>query len=209
MPKKGSSKKQKTKGVIFTSKPHEVDSFSDIASEVNLSESYKSLLLGVAVVLLVTVLIFGYLKNRTPQQPPKPAEVAVSKTEVKKDILGEHTVQAGDDLKSISQIFYKTTEPYMMIAKENGITNPDIIDEGKKLIIPKIDKTTYLAPSVSKPLRKDPITDASYTVQEGDLLWDIAIRAYGDAYKWEKITTENNLPSADAIFPGMILQLSR
>jgi nucleoid-associated protein YgaU len=126
-----------------------------------------------------------------------------------KNVLGVYTVQAGDDLKSISIKYYQTPELFIAIVKENGITNPDAIEEGKKLTIPIVDKKQYIAPLMSRPVKRGEITSTSYTVEENDLLWDIAVRAYGDGNKWKEIVKVNNLPSDEAIFPGMILQLPR
>lgn len=211
-PKKGSKKKNSEKidkTVVFSQKEKGIESFAAMANELHLQESYKSLLLGIAVVLLVTVLLFGYLKNRTPQSPPPAPKMVSTKIVQRRDVMGVYTVQAGDDLKSITLKYYNTSDPYMLVAKDNGLQNPDQIDEGKKLTIPKIAKTVYLAPSLAKPLRTEAINDPSYTVQDGDVLWDIAVRTYGDGYKWQDILKANNLPSTEAIFPGMILQLPR
>jgi nucleoid-associated protein YgaU len=210
--KKGSTnKKQPIQETVFEKKSQskQIDSFADMAAELKLQESYKSLLLGIAVVLLVAVLAAGYLKNRNQQMSQVTQETKIAKVAPRTDVLGVYTVQAGDDLKTISQKYYQTTDLYIVIAKENGLTNPDVVDEGKKLTIPKVEKSRFLAPLLSRPLKKDVITDTSYTVQEGDLLWDIAVRAYGDGNKSQEIVKQNNLPSAESIFPGMILQLPR
>lgn len=212
--KKGSKNKPKVVPAVKAAsvkkdEANEIDSFAKMASELHLQESYKSLLLGIAVVLLVTVLTAGYLKSRNEQVTQVAQETQVPETEVQKNVLGVHTVVAGDDLKTISEKYYQTPEMYMVIAKENGLRNPDVIEEGKQLTIPKVDKKQFLAPLLSRPARTDKITENSYTVQEGDLLWDIAIRAYDDGNKWQDIAKQNNLPSADSIFPGMILQLPR
>jgi nucleoid-associated protein YgaU len=203
--KKGSTTKESAPTSV-----KQLDSFAAVAQEVKLQESYKSLLLGIAVVLLVTVMTVGFLKNRNEQiTQTSQQEVTAEKVEPVQNVLGVHTVAVGDDLKSISTKYYQSPELFMVIAKENGLSNPDLIEEGTKLSIPKVDKQQLLAPLLSRPSKQDKITGTSYTVEEGDLLWDVAVRAYGDGYKWEQIVRENNLPTPEAIFPGMILQLSR
>ena len=204
--KKARAPKQK---VVFQKQPEVIDSFAKLAEEVNLPQSYKSLLLGIAVVFLVGVFVIGFISVKgqyTKGQPPQ--KVAV-KLEKEQKVLGVYAVQAGDDLKTIAVKYYESPDLFLAIAKANNISNPDSIDEGKTLSIPKVDKKQLLGLLSGKPINTDPISAASYTVKDGDMLWDIAVRAYGNGYKWKDIMKENNLPSADAIFPGMILQLSR
>lgn len=44
---------------------------------------------------------------------------------------------------------------------------------------------------------------------KGDHLWGIAVRAYGDGYKWVEIARENNLVNPNLIHPGNVLSLPR
>ncbi len=60
-----------------------------------------------------------------------------------------------------------------------------------------------LAPSQNK------ISGTSYTIVSGDNLWDIAVRAYGDGYRWTEIASANALENPDLIFPGNTLKLPR
>ncbi len=53
------------------------------------------------------------------------------------------------------------------------------------------------------------ITANTYTVVAGDNLWTIAVRAYGDGYKWVDIAKNNNLDNPNLIFSGNVLKLSR
>jgi len=53
------------------------------------------------------------------------------------------------------------------------------------------------------------VTDDSYTVAKGDSLWKIAVRAYGDGYKWVEIARANNLANPNIIHAGNILTLPR
>ena len=41
-----------------------------------------------------------------------------------------------------------------------------------------------------------------YTVQKGDTLWDISVRAYGDGYRWVEIAEANALTNPDLIHSG-------
>jgi nucleoid-associated protein YgaU len=46
------------------------------------------------------------------------------------------------------------------------------------------------------------ITGNSYTVVEGDNLWNIAVRRYADGYRWVDIARLNKLQNPDLIYPG-------
>lgn len=70
-----------------------------------------------------------------------------------------------------------------------------------------VKKTT--PQSFPKPQQSSAITQATYTVLEGDHLWEIAVRAYGDGFRWSDIAKANNLSSPDAIAPGMVLTIPR
>lgn len=189
-------------------KPQAIDSFATMADELKLNDSYKSLLLGFAVVMLAAVLVIGYIKNRNTQNLQTAQEVTSVPSEKKADVLASYTIQSGDDLKTISTTHYETPDMFLLLAKENSIENPDTIEEGQNLMIPKVDKKQFM-PSLVEGTNKQSIADTAYTVQDGDLLWNIAVRAYGDGYKWKDIVSVNNLQSPDAIFTGMILQLPR
>ncbi len=115
------------------------------------------------------------------------------------------------------------------MAKANNISDPGMITVGQKLTLPKLDtqiaqNTTPTVTQVSPTaeVTKAPVqqtTDApttgakisgmEYTVVKGDYLWDIAIRAYGDGYKWVEIARLNNLVNPDLIYPGDRLRLPR
>ncbi|MEK7534382.1 MAG: LysM peptidoglycan-binding domain-containing protein [Patescibacteria group bacterium] len=49
----------------------------------------------------------------------------------------------------------------------------------------------------------------SYKVAKEDSLWDIAVRAYGDGYKWVEIAKQNNLENPDLIFSENVLKIPR
>lgn len=53
------------------------------------------------------------------------------------------------------------------------------------------------------------ISGTEYVVKPGDTLWDIAVRSYGDGYKWVEIAQKNNLTNPDLIFSGNNLIITR
>ncbi len=48
-----------------------------------------------------------------------------------------------------------------------------------------------------------------YTVEKGDSLWKIAVKVYGDGYKWVEIAKENKITTPNIIYSGNILVLPR
>jgi LysM repeat protein len=155
-------KAQQPKETVLLSKhsPKSIDSFAAMAQELKLNESYKSLLLGVAVVMLVAVLVVGYAKNRNIQNTQTTKQVAAMKVAKAPESLATHTIVAGDDLKTISLKYYETADLFLLIAKANNIQNPDAITEGEVLTIPKVDKKEF-TPSLVTTASKEPFSKAS------------------------------------------------
>lgn len=55
----------------------------------------------------------------------------------------------------------------------------------------------------------DAITGTKYTVKAGDNLWNIAVRAYGNGYKWVEIAKANNLANPRIIHSGNVFIIPR
>jgi nucleoid-associated protein YgaU len=53
------------------------------------------------------------------------------------------------------------------------------------------------------------ITGDTYVIQKGDSLWKIAVRAYGDGFKWVEIAKANDLENPDLIHSDNELKLPR
>ncbi len=185
-----------------------------ISKQFKLTESYTSLILGFIVVIIVAILIISFVKNRITTEKSVTQETSSVSTEeeTKSTVLPvSYTVVAGDDLWGISEKFYKSGYNWTDIAKENNLENPGLITAGMKLTIPnavpKIVTSDIMKAEQNNINGK--ITQDSYTVKKGDYLWDIAIRAYGDGYRWTDIAKENNLENPSLIFSENVLKLPR
>lgn len=154
-----------------------------------------------------------------------------NKDEVKENIEESkslYTVAEGDTLWSISEKYYNSGFDWQKIAKANSITNPVNLEKGTKLSIPGAQNAqstvnagtqilatnTVAEEKLAKPQGEtkggsNAISGDSYKIVRGDDLWDIAVRAYGDGYKWTEIAKANNLSNPDLIHADNVLKLPR
>ena len=187
-------------------------------SKVNFTESYTSLILGAIVVLVIGILFFSFAKgNRNIQTSSVSDESRMEQTsdDKPKTTSSTYTIKAGDDLWSISENIYSSGYKWLEIAKVNKLENPGLIHVGNKLSIPKIEKEkmtmqdNMAALESNKIITNSAISGTTYTIKEGDNLWDISVRAYGDGFKWPELAKANNIPNPDLIYPNNILKLPR
>ncbi len=192
----------------------ENNKLKNFLKKIKLNESTISTILGVLVVVVIGVLIFNYFKgvNKQKQETtptPTPGEIKLIEEEGKlipENLPTKYQVEKGDNLWKIAEKFYGSGYNWVDIAKENKIKNANFIMVGQELNIPK---TAVKKPLMTTEKFGAAITGNEYTVQKGDHLWGIAVRAYGDGYQWVKIAHENNLKNPNLIHPGNVLKLSR
>lgn len=200
---------------------------------IHLNESTISTALGAVVVLVVGVLIFNYIKQ-TQTNPEitqeaisdevqKIGDVEVEQTEegklVPKDLPESYEVKQGESLWKISQAQYGSGYNWTDIAKANNIQNPDYLEAGQEISLPKVEvkllaqkeEVQNNQPEEQKTdvQQTDTISGDSYKAQAGDSLWKIAVRAYQDGYKWPEIAKTNNLANPDYLEVGQDLKLPR
>lgn len=196
--------------------------------KIKLNEPTISTILGGLVIIVVGMLIFNYFKTEkveeiapkeTQKEPQVEGKVEFIETEERK-LIPEglpftHKVEKGESLWKISQKYYTSGYNWVDIAKENNLTNPDYIEVGQELKLPKVavkqptKKLAEVSVSESFETPTQSITGDTYKVEKGDSLWKIAIRAYGDGYKWPEIAKVNNLINPDYIEVGQELKLPR
>lgn len=113
--------------------------------------------------------------TKTEQSKDKTAEKSndTSKKTVTK-LPAKHTVAAGENLWDISKKYYGDGFKWVLIATENKVENPNIINPNQVLTIPKADTKVR-----------------EYTVAAGDCLWSIAQKFYGNGFDWTKIRDMN------------------
>ena len=165
------------------------------------------MVLGILVIIIVGSLVIRYLKadrGTIPQEllnQPNSIEV-LSKT---------HKVQKGESLWVIAENYYGDGFKWVDIATENKIANASIIEVDQELIIPNLDEQTQqndITTTVSD-VQVSSTESQQYTIEKGDSLWKIAVKVYGDGYKWVEIAKENKIITPNIIHSGNILVLPR
>lgn len=173
---------------------------------LRLNESSISMVLGVLVVVVVGILIVNYFKDKKSQTLPE----AVTTTS--QAVIGKtHTVVKGETLWSIAEDAYGSGYNWADIKAGNNLKT-EIIEVGQKLNIPNVaakKPTSTTKVAITKPSATTSIATSSYTVVKGDNLWSVAVRAYGDGYKWVGIAKANKLVNPGLIHSGNVLTLPR
>jgi len=193
---------------------------------IKLNESMLSMIFGVVTVLLIGILVVRMYSTNRPEitQESEKTKVAMEKVgevvvETKEDgkkypaeLPEQVKVVKGDSLWTIAEKQYGSGYNWVDIAKENKLTNVNILVEGQELKLPKtpvivLEKTT---PAVTEIADVDiSIKGDTYTVARGDHLWGIAVAAYGDGYKWSEIAKANEIYEPNYIEVGQVLKLPR
>lgn len=208
--------------------PKEQSLLQRLQDELQLNQSYLSLILGMLIIIVTGILVFNYLKTNQALGPSQQTESPLPK-EAQKDVEpdnlpGRYNVKEGDTLFKIAQFYYKDGDKFDKIAEANKLASPDYIETGQVLEIPKLDIVSP-TPSPSPITRTEEelgiggdtnqtiwgekIIGDSYTVVGGDWLSKIAGRTYGDIYAFDKIAKANNISNPDLIYPGQVLKIPR
>ena len=189
------------------------------------------MVLGALVLLSLTLFAVNFVRNRTAEVEYKRAQITeeAAKTAA---LTKTHKVEKGETLWSISEKYYKSGYNFVDIQKENKIANAGAIEIGQELTIPSVEAKKVTVVDSSKlqgenleaggtgsaqqgkglqfgSAPKNPISGDTYTVVKGDHLWGIAVRAYGDGYKWVEIASNNKLKHPDLLFVGQEVKLLR
>lgn len=184
---------------------------------LKLNENNISMVLGAIVLLVAGILVVNYFRGRSVGQVPRDS-TSQAETQAR-----THTVAKGENLWQIAEKYYNSGYNWVDIKDANGLTNPDILAEGQTLTIPVVESKQVTVSQEQPSDAPDSITvgttdildvpstisGATYEIVKGDNLWNIAIRAYGDGYKWVEIARENKLVNPDIIHAGNILVLPR
>ena len=183
------------------------------------TEEVVSMFLGLAIVIVVTALIFNYFQKSKGLVTIPGATDDISLNQESELIRSnEYKIVKGDSLWKIAVKKYGNGYAWTEIAKANNLKNPSSIEIGQKIITP--EKVTVSGKEIKvnslETLSDTNGTDSTisgkeYKVVKGDSLWKIAVRAYGDGYQWTKIWKENKgkLLQPNGLEIGMILNIPK
>jgi nucleoid-associated protein YgaU len=157
--------------------------------------------------------------SKSPTLIPTKKPVAKVTKAPQKEVLKQGTnyiVKEGETLWGIAEKTYKSGYNWVDIARANKLSNPDSLATGMKLVLPKAEqKNATDEPewtginSNNNVSQVEKITGSKYTIKNGDTLWDISVRAYGDGYQWPKLHSANKLSNPDIILVGSSINIPR
>lgn len=159
------------------------------------------MVLGALVIVIVGILVVNYFKDKGN------ANLAGLNTQNQNSKV--HTVAKGETLWSIAEDSFGSGYNWVDIKSANNLKT-ETIEVGQKLTIPEVaPKKPTSTKIVAAVKTTEPIATSSYVVVKGDNLWNIAVRAYGDGYKWVEIAKANKLVNPNVIHAGNVLTLPR
>lgn len=171
------------------------------------TDSLVSLALGLAVVLVIGMTIVNYVKGKTQKAASTTKQEQEAKANGTVPLPTKHTVKEGDTLWSIAEVYYKSGYNWVDVQNANSLVNPDMIEAGTVLTIPSATPIVAQTGAASSATTSMTPKDKSYTVTQGDDLWDISVKEYGNGYRWGDIAKANNLVNPNLIHPGNVLML--
>lgn len=157
---------------------------------LKLNEDNLSTLFGIFIIVVMGILIVNYFKDRRGEITPA--------GETKNEISESYEVKKGDTLWKIAELKMGSGFKWQEIKNLNNLKS-ETIEVGQKLNIPEVSQL-----QINKKITTD-----TYTVVKGDTLWDIAVFAYGDGYRWVEIAKINKLVNPGIIHAGNVLKLPR
>ena len=146
-------------------------------------DNYQSIILGLIVFLIAAAAIYRAVSTQPQKKVEEKEAISVEEQVDEKGriVTNEYTVKKNDTLWSIAEMKYGSGYNWVDIAKENALKNADQIEVNQELKLPSVSPKRETAEKISEAsTEKVSITGNQYTVQKGDHLWGIAVRAYGD-----------------------------
>ncbi len=185
-----------------------------------LNDRFPNFLLGLTVFVLV--ILVGSLFSQSNELSSFKIPQSITKLFGGKTDLPDlaapksYTVKVGDTLWSIAEEAYGSGYNAYDLAKLNNISNANVLNEGTVLKLPALEPkdptrgeiasgaytTRQEMPQSVQPAAK------SYTIAQGDTLWSIALKQYGNPYRWVEIKAANpKITNPNLIYAGDTLNL--
>ena len=183
-------------------------------------ENYLSIALGLLVLLVAVSIVF---RANDTMLTKKSKEVAEEAQKAAQLAGREYVVKKGESVSSIARDQLGSLDQTQAIVDANKLENPERIEVGQKLILPDVEngesetdeqvagtnEGDLNGAGVTTTAPGGKITGDTYTVQKGDTLFNIAIRAYNNGNMMYTIMRANGLRSVNYIEAGWTLKLPR
>jgi len=171
--------------------------------------------------------LFFQSKDISPLKLPQSiAKLFGGKTDLPEEAAAKtYTVKEGDTLWSIAEEAYGSGYNAYDLAKANDMADADVLNEGTVLMLPSLEpkyptrgeiaggsyttkeETPQIDP-VNSPQVEMSNHDQTYKVVAGDTLWAIALKRYGNPYKWVELHAANpSITNPNLIYAGDTLNL--
>lgn len=123
--------------------------------------------------------------------------------------VNSYKVRQGDNLWKIAQEKYGSGFNAYDIARANKLENPNDLKANQVLKLPTVTPKESTTGEIGGAVmtEKKPAGVTTYKVQEGDCLWNIAMKVYGNPYKWTQLAQANDIPNPDLIYAGTVLRV--
>lgn len=171
---------------------------------LKLNEGTISTLLGALVVLAVGLLVFNYFRGQGVE-----TTTTDTASEGQVTLPSSHIVSEGEHLWAIAERYYQSGYNWVDIAEANNLTNANVLLVGQELTIPDVPARTPTVDAQEATPFGPRIEGDRYTVEQGDHLWGIAVRAYGDGFAWTRLAEENSLENPNILLVGQELTIPR
>lgn len=157
-----------------------------IFDDLRLGESYTSLVLGIIVVIIGSIILLSLPRVRNADLPQ------TSSTQITKNIA---QITDSENERVISSVTK---------GSENKINNEKSNEKLEEEKLKTNDKKEEI-----KNENSEIAQGSNYTVQKGDNLWDISVRAYNSGFNWVEIARTNKLSNSDLIEEGTKLKIPK
>jgi len=177
-------------------------------------ESKLALILSFVLILVVGVLVSDYFSQANAMDPDR------LQAQIRQPIAqlpGAESARIGNAIEQVMPERAEQTQVTIHQQKPIEIANGsnrtgsllNNLSNGFNKSIETLQAPALASPAQSNTRKLGPITHKTYTVQEGDSLYQIARSALGDGDRWTEIKTLNEalLGSRGIINPGMKLKL--
>lgn len=119
------------------------------------NRSLINLVLGLLVIVVLGILLFNFFTKSNQNQAnlgPSQQTETLPTGDVSKDKLpGKYTVKEGDTLFLVAQKYYDDGYKYSEIASANKLNDPNRLEVGQELEIPKLEQNVMAATNSASP----------------------------------------------------------